>query len=99
VGLCQLRRSGISSGPTAKSTLPGRYGSLSSPGTQTVRLWQSRRRGLGKLPGGAAVLVVGLVVTAAAAVWPDLAAGLLVQAASNNTATPHQPPAGRGGSS
>ena len=85
--------------PDGKVGPSGRYGSLSSPDTPTVQLWQSRRRGLGKLAGGAAVLVVGLVVTAAAAVWPDLAAELLVQAASNNTAAPHQPPAGRGGSS
>jgi hypothetical protein len=46
----------------------GRYGRLSSPGTQTLRLWQSSRRGLAKLPGGAAALVAELLVIAAAGV-------------------------------
>jgi hypothetical protein len=64
----------------------GRYGRLSSPGTQTLRLWQSSRRGLAKLPGGAAALVAELLVIAAAGVWPGLAAGAPVQAASSNTA-------------
>jgi len=79
-----------------KSALPGRNGCLSSPGTQTLRLWQSSRRGLAKLPGGASALVVGLVVTAAAGGWPDLAAGVLVQAASSNTAAPISSQQGRG---
>ena len=82
----QPRRPEISSGPTAKSFQSGRYGACSSPGTQTLRLWQSSRRGLARLPGRAAAVVAGLVVTEGAGGRPGLAAGAPVQATSSNPA-------------